>query len=116
MLLNKPSRALDRVAFDVDTIRTRLREVAFLNKTATISFNVTGAPSSNGNGAGAETFHFSGGIAEFVAWNNRARIPMHDPIYVCRSVGCLPSPANLMLTWRPTSNSGMLCRGCRAVS
>ena len=82
----------------METIRTRLREVAFLNKTATISFNVTGAPSSSGNGAsaGAETFHFSGGISEFVAWNNRARIPMHDPIYVSRTVGCLPNPANLI--------------------
>jgi len=80
------------VAFDVDTIRTRLREVAFLNSSATIMYQIHGAPSGNGNGNGngaageVETFHFSGGIAEFVAYNNRARTPMHDPIYVSRMV------------------------------
>ena len=93
-----------RVSFDVDTIRTRLREVAFLNRTATITFETRGAAgsssngsgskgssSSNGNGTGGhaaapETFHFSGGIAEFVAWNNRARHAMHEPIFISRVV------------------------------
>lgn len=75
----------------MDTIRTRLREVAFLNSSATIMYQIHGAPSGNGNGSGngaadVETFHFSGGIAEFVAYNNRARTPMHDPIYVSRMV------------------------------
>jgi DNA gyrase/topoisomerase IV subunit B len=84
-----------RVTFDVDTIRTRLREVAFLNRTATISFEARGASSSNSNGNGngsgdhaadVETFHFSGGIAEFVAYNNRTRHAMHEPIFVSRLV------------------------------
>jgi DNA gyrase/topoisomerase IV subunit B len=91
-----------RVNFDTDTIRTRLREVAFLNRTATITFEARGAsgsskgsgsssPSGNGNGssdheADVETFHFSGGIAEFVAYNNRARHAMHEPIFVSRVV------------------------------
>lgn len=95
------------MTFDVDTIRTRLREVAFLNSSATITYNTSGgagssiAASSNGNGSGngsaaastaaaasssVETFHFSGGIAEFVAYNNRARTPMHDPISVSHMV------------------------------
>jgi DNA gyrase/topoisomerase IV subunit B len=92
------------VSFDVDTIRTRLREVAFLNRTATITFETRGASGSSSNGSGSkgsspsngngtgghaaapETFHFSGGIAEFVAWNNRARHTMHEPIFISRVV------------------------------
>lgn len=114
--ISQSTSLLYRVTFDVDTIRTRLREVAFLNSTATILFETrgvptssgsaggssngaggngasgNGAPSSNGSGASAgnvETFHFSGGIAEFVAYNNRVRMPMHDPMYVSQLVSTL---------------------------
>lgn len=125
-----------RVKFEPDTIRTRLREVAFLNSAATIRFRAApgaaGADglsiaqslaaesaaaaaasdeaaehvSSSGNGNGAssapapaagaaasspakgcwEKFHFSGGLEEYVRFNNRDNTPMHDPIYISRTV------------------------------
>ena len=112
--------------FEPDTIRTRLRELAFLNSAATISFRAApgaaGAdglsiseslatqnsgvggsdggseqPSGGGNGGGPaaasaavkgswETLHFSGGLEEYVRFNNRDNSPLHDPIYVSRTV------------------------------
>eukprot|EP00208_Stichococcus_sp_RCC1054_P002844 CAMPEP_0206138648 /NCGR_PEP_ID=MMETSP1473-20131121/3463_1 /ASSEMBLY_ACC=CAM_ASM_001109 /TAXON_ID=1461547 /ORGANISM="Stichococcus sp, Strain RCC1054" /LENGTH=763 /DNA_ID=CAMNT_0053532137 /DNA_START=195 /DNA_END=2486 /DNA_ORIENTATION=+ len=122
------------VVFDPDTIRTRLREVAFLNSSATITYAVgppgvhssgNGAPvSSNGAKAskaargkgasapaaavgdgvkGEETFHFEGGIAEFVLYNNRARQPMHDPIFISRTISGVH--VELALQWTSDSFS-----------
>lgn len=89
-----------RVTFDTETIRTRLREVAFLNSAATIRFDTSGARGSNGSngsngssgseeGTAVETFHFSGGISEFVKYNNRSRSAMHEPIFVSHMVSRL---------------------------
>lgn len=129
------------MAFDLDTIRTRLREVAFLNSSATITY-ATGAPAApaaangngtagsgdeSGNGAAAggegsgevETFHFEGGIAEFVQWNNRTRTPMHDPVFVRRTVSRLrsrsplprPRPLKIMQLLRAGSSLGISTLG-----
>lgn len=47
---------------------------------------------------GWETFHFSGGLEEYVKFNNRDNAPMHDPIIVSRTVRySLPSLATMLL-------------------
>ena len=143
-----------RVKFEADTIRTRLREVAFLNSSASISFRAasgaagadglsiteslathisstgsahgTAEPgSSAGNGDGGasvaaaaaaaaaspvkgtwESFHFSGGLEEYVRYNNRDNTPMHDPIYISRTVSCCwRAPFPLSLYIRTSSKS-----------
>lgn len=143
--------------FDHETIRSRLRELAFLNSSATIHFRVLGqkistsaaaaaaaengtttsssgteaaagakkkggkiakAESSNGSGAAAtngaaspeavagggtltlldnellasgpdadgwEILHFSGGLAEYVAYLNRDKQPVHTPIFFSKA-------------------------------
>lgn len=97
--------------FDPDTIRSRLRELAFLNPNATIQFraknharkksSVTSKdaaakkvvePESDVEESGEsvgdwETFHFSGGLAEYVQHINRDRISVHEPIYFTRKDG-----------------------------
>jgi DNA gyrase subunit B len=94
--------------FDPDTIRSRLRELAFLNPDATIHFKAKNhspkrGPSSPkadlekvepesdseelGSDGAWETFHFSGGLAEYVKHINRDRIATHEPIYFSRTDG-----------------------------
>ena len=101
------------VEFDPDTIRARLRELAFLNAGATIRFRVgpgaaTGIDDEDesesvGNGAATadaaastttttprpptwEHFHFPTGLREYVTWLNRDKQPLHDPIFVKQTV------------------------------
>lgn len=91
------------VEFDADTIRARLRELAFLNAGATIRFRA-GAGAATAvdddgeatNGADAapsssttptwETFHYPTGLREYVTWLNRDKQPLHDPIFVKQTV------------------------------
>ncbi|HTD80843.1 MAG TPA: DNA topoisomerase (ATP-hydrolyzing) subunit B [Thermoplasmata archaeon] len=72
------SQIFESVAFDFETLATRLRELAFLNKGLRIS--VTDAAHSKEG-----TFQFEGGISEYVTWINRAKTPLHDPpIYLSK--------------------------------
>lgn len=77
--------------FDPETIASRLRELSFLNATASIKFRATrhGEPvkPSAASAAGTETdeegwqlFHATGGLQEYVEWLNRDKTPMHQPI------------------------------------
>jgi DNA gyrase subunit B len=89
------------VEFDPETIRSRLRELAFLNSAATIQYRA-------GKGEGSEewnTYHFSGGLKEFVSWTNRDREVMHDPIYITKEV---PSPLTpFEQAWHPFPSLGL---------
>jgi DNA gyrase subunit B len=62
--------------YDYDTLRNRLREMAFLNKGLKII--ITDEREENKQ----ETFHYEGGIASFVEYLNRAREVLHEPIYI----------------------------------
>lgn len=89
------------VTIDADTIRSRLRELAFLNSAATIHCQVIDSSrkgsnsSTNGSSNGAqpdwEEFHFSGGLKEYVQYNNRDKHAMHEPIYIKREASLWPS-------------------------
>ena len=56
----RPTPFTRSAAFDPDTIRSRLRELAFLHPSAAIHFRVAGA---KGVPEGWETLHYSGGRA-----------------------------------------------------
>ncbi len=62
--------------FKFDTITARMRELAYLNKNITIKIVDTR------NGGEEETFHFKGGIIEFVKYINNTRTPLHKPVYI----------------------------------
>jgi DNA gyrase subunit B len=66
----------EKTVFSYDTLATRLREYAFLNKGLKITLTDERSEKS------AE-FRFSGGIAEFVKYLNRGKSTLHDsPIYM----------------------------------
>jgi DNA gyrase subunit B len=66
----------DKTVFSYDTLATRLREYAFLNKGLKVTLNDERSEKS------AE-FRFTGGIAEFVKHINRGKTTLHDsPIYM----------------------------------
>ncbi len=63
------------LTFEWDILANRLRELAFLNKGITITLN----READGRG---ETFHYDGGITEFVQHLNRSKVPVHpDVVY-----------------------------------
>ncbi|HUF89430.1 MAG TPA: DNA topoisomerase (ATP-hydrolyzing) subunit B [Gemmatimonadota bacterium] len=61
-----------------DTLATRLRELAFLNKGVQIEFE-----DKRGEDPRLEVFRFDGGLIEFVNYLNKSRKPLHaKPMYV----------------------------------
>ena len=64
--------------FDFDTLRTRLREMAFLTK----GLKITLADKRAGKEKERE-FHYEGGIKEFVQYINRHKDPLYDKIIYC---------------------------------
>ena len=66
----------EKTAFSYDTLATRLREYAFLNKGLKITLNDERTEKST-------EFRFTGGITEFVKHLNRGKTTLHDsPIYM----------------------------------
>ena len=72
------SQIFDELVFDYDILSARLRELAFLNKGLRIT--VTDEREENDI---VETFHYEGGIREYVEYMNRNKIALHpEVIYV----------------------------------
>jgi DNA gyrase subunit B len=65
--------------FDYDTLESRLRELAFLNKGLAIKLT----DKRTGKEA---NFRYDGGIAEFVEYLNQSEDVLHKPVYVDRTV------------------------------
>ena len=63
-------------AFKWETLCSRLRELAFLNKGVTIHFR-----DDEGEAHHEETFHYEGGIDEFVGWLNTNKKPICPVIH-----------------------------------
>ncbi|KIL39634.1 DNA gyrase subunit B [Gordoniibacillus kamchatkensis] len=70
-----PEIFTETTEFDYDTLQSRIRELAFLNKG--IEINLIDERTDTAN-----TFHYEGGIVSFVEYLNRNREPLHTPIYV----------------------------------
>ena len=62
--------------FKFDTLAERMRELAYLNKTITISIK------DERNGGEEEVFHFKGGLVEFVKYLDETREPIHKTVYI----------------------------------
>ncbi|MCM1158794.1 MAG: DNA topoisomerase (ATP-hydrolyzing) subunit B [Bacteroidales bacterium] len=68
----------ETLEFDFDTLRTRLREMAFLTKGLKIIL------SDKRSGKEKEReFHYEGGINEFVEYINRHKDPLYDKVIYC---------------------------------
>jgi DNA gyrase subunit B len=59
--------------YHFDTLRSRLRELAFLNKGVTITLR-----DERGDQPEEQTFHYDGGIVQFVDWLNESRSTVCD--------------------------------------
>ncbi len=75
----KPDNEIfDTHEFSYDTLANRFREMAFLNRGLRIVLIDKRTEKT-------ETFFAEGGIVEFVSWINRAKNPIHKPIYFIQS-------------------------------
>src|ERR1700691_4880983 len=71
------SSIMDATKFNFDTLAQRLRQLAFLNKGLRIVLT-----DERQEPARVETFHFEGGIAEFIKLLNKGKTVLHDkPIH-----------------------------------
>jgi len=62
--------------FRFDILAERMRELAYLNKTVTIKIK------DERNGGEEETFHFKGGLIEFVKYLDASRQALHKTVYI----------------------------------
>ncbi|MET1248379.1 DNA topoisomerase (ATP-hydrolyzing) subunit B [Sporolactobacillus sp. STCC-11] len=69
-----PEIFTDTTTFDYDTLRVRVRELAFLNKNIRISIEDRREDDKK------ETFHYEGGIRSYVEYLNRSKEVIHQPI------------------------------------
>ncbi|NET59806.1 MAG: DNA topoisomerase (ATP-hydrolyzing) subunit B [Symploca sp. SIO2E6] len=63
------------IEFDYTTLAGRLRELAYLNATVKIQFADNRLETPR-----VETYHYEGGIQEYVAYMNREKQPLHEEI------------------------------------
>jgi DNA gyrase subunit B len=67
----------ETTVFDYDILRNRLREFAFLNKGLRMTIR-----DKREEDMQEATFFYEGGISSFVAYINRTRETLHEPIYI----------------------------------
>ena len=78
----------ETTVFSFETISTRLREMAFLNKGLTISLldervsDADAEEDSDGNSARVKsrTYHYPGGLEDYVRWLNKSKSPIHSSV------------------------------------
>ena len=68
----------ETTVFDYNTLRTRLRETAFLTKDLRITIRDEREEEPR-----EDTFHYEGGIKEFVTYLNRSTTPLYDEVIYC---------------------------------
>src|SRR6476659_10011221 len=68
------SEVFEELEYSADALKQRLREMAFLTKALTIGLVDERA------GGDSTTFHYEGGIKDFVAYTNEAKDPIHKHI------------------------------------
>ena len=68
----------EETVFDFDTLKTRLRETAFLTKGLRITLR-----DERGEEPVEKSFHYEGGITEFVQYLNRSKQALYEDIIYC---------------------------------
>ncbi len=66
------------VEFDFNVLKTRFREIGFLNKGVKIILEEEKTGQK-------EVFHYEGGLIEFVDWVNKSKDPLHKAVYFTRT-------------------------------
>ena len=69
----------EETVFDYNTLKERLRETAFLTKNLKINLK----DERNGSEGKHHTFHYEGGIKEFVSYLNTGKTPLYEDIIYC---------------------------------
>jgi DNA gyrase subunit B len=69
------AQIFETTVFNLETLASRLQELAFLNKGVSLKIK------DEGNGK-EEVYYYEGGIVSFVEHLNRNRDPFHPPIYI----------------------------------
>ena len=67
----------EETVYDFDTLRIRLRETAFLTKGLRITLRDDREEKKE------KTFHYEGGIKEFVTYLNRSNVALYDDVIYC---------------------------------
>ena len=67
----------EEAVYDYDTLRIRLRETAFLTKNLKIILR------DDREDKKEETFHYEGGIREFVTYLNKGKAPLYENVLYC---------------------------------
>lgn len=71
------SEIFETTVYDYETLRVRLRETAFLTKNLKITLT------DEREAGKSESFHFEGGIREFVQYLNRGKNVLYDQVISC---------------------------------
>ncbi len=69
----------EETVFDFDTLKQRLREMAFLTKNIRIVLR----DERNAEEIREKVFHYEGGIKEFVTYLNKGKTPLYEDIIYC---------------------------------
>jgi DNA gyrase subunit B len=78
----KPDETIfETVIFDFDTLKTRLRETAFLTKNLKITIRDLREENIK-----EKVFHYEGGIKEFVTYLNRSKTALYPEVVYCEGV------------------------------
>ena len=72
----------EETVFDYDVLKQRFREMAFL----TAGLKITLTDERPEEGILEKTFHYEGGIKEFVSYLNRSKTPLYEDIIYCEGL------------------------------
>ena len=70
----------EETVYDYDTLKVRLRETAFLTKNLKITLR------DDREVKHEKTFHYEGGIKEFVSYLNRSNEKLYEPVIYCEGI------------------------------
>lgn len=68
------------IEFDYATLSSRMRELAYLNAGVEITFSDHRLELLKSNEPRIETYHYAGGIREYIAYMNKDKQPLHEEI------------------------------------
>ena len=71
----------EEIEYDFDTLKTRLQETAFLTKGLKVTLTDLRQEPNN-----SRTYHYEGGIRQFVEHINKNKTPLTDAIFYCESI------------------------------